>query len=82
MTDDLSPAGLAADIVVGLFSGYVGTRLYEMESKVDRDQEDRVRPGSPYQIAAEKTTRLMGLHLDDATLEKAGMVFHYGLGMR
>jgi len=57
-----------ADIGIGLISGYVGTKLmepvgvklYELESETDRQQEDRVRPGPPYQIAAERTAKLVG----------------------
>jgi hypothetical protein len=39
----------------------VRLKLYEPESEADRQQEDRVRPGPPYQIAAEKTAKLVGL---------------------
>ena len=80
---------MAADISIGLLAGYVGTKimepvsmkLYELESKADREQEDRVRPGSPYRLAAEKMTKAVGLHLADKELDRAGMAFHYGLGM-
>ena len=80
---------LLSDSALGLICGYVGTkvmepvsmRLYELEPEAERQQEDRVRPGPPYTIAAQKTTRLLGLQLSDKQVEQAGLVFHYGLGM-
>ncbi len=81
---------LLSDIPVGMFSGYVGTKvmervsmkLYEWEPEAYRRQEDKVRPGPPYEIAARKTTQLLGLHLSDTQVQTLGMiVFHYGLGM-
>ncbi len=78
-----------ADIGIGLISGYIGTKLmepvgmklYELESEEDRKQEDAVRPGEPYTIAAQKTLKLINIQLKDKQTEKVGMVFHYGLGM-
>lgn len=79
-----------ADIGLGLIGGYVGTKLmepvsmklYKLESEEDRRREDSVRPGSPYEIAARKTTRSMGLELEQKQLETlATYGFHYGLGM-
>lgn len=78
-----------SDVGIGLISGYVGTRvmepvsmkLYELESEEDRRREDEVRPGSPFEIAARKTTQAVGLQLEDPQLQMAGMAFHYGLGM-
>ncbi len=55
------------------------TKLYELEAPADRDREDAARPGPPDRIAAQKSTELLGLHLDDAALDKAALVFHYGL---
>jgi len=81
---------LIADIGVGLIAGYAGTKvmepvsvkMYEWESEVDRQQEDAVRPGSPYEIAARKTTHLLGMKLSDEHIQKLGTtLFHYGLGM-
>ncbi len=37
----------------------VSIRLYELESEKDRQREDAVRPGPPYEIAAKK----IGTHL-------------------
>ncbi len=81
---------LAADVALGLIGGYVGTKvmepvsmkLYEWESEEDRRREDTVRPGPPYEIAARKTTQLLGLQLSDQQVETPGTIgFHYGLGM-
>jgi len=41
--------------------------------------EDAARPGPPDRIAAQKSTELLGLHLDDGALDNASLVFHYGL---
>jgi uncharacterized membrane protein YagU involved in acid resistance len=78
-----------ADLGIGAISGYVGTKvmepismkLYEWESEEARKQEDAVRPGPPYQIAAQKTAKLVGIDLNEQQVSKAGMLFHYGLGM-
>lgn len=76
-------------IGAGLIGGYVGTRvmepvamkLYAMESESARQQEERVSLGVPYDIAARKTTELLGLRLDDQQLKTVGkLFFHYGLG--
>ncbi len=81
---------LVAEIAAGLIGGYVGTKvmepvemkLYAMESAEARQQEDRVRPGPPYDIAAHRTTEVLGLHLDEQQLKTVGTIFfHYGLGM-
>jgi hypothetical protein len=77
------------DGAIGAVSGFLGTKvmepvamgLYKLEPEVARRQEDQVRPGPPYEIAARKTTELLGMHLDEKQLEKAGLAFHYGLGM-
>jgi hypothetical protein len=80
---------IVRDGVIGVVSGYVGTKvmepvamgLYKLEPEAARRREDAVRPGPPYEIAAGKTADLLGVHLDEERLEKAGMAFHYGLGM-
>jgi uncharacterized membrane protein YagU involved in acid resistance len=40
-----------------------------------------VRPGPPYEVAAQKMAKQLGLHLSEKQQEQAGLVFHYGLGM-
>src|SRR5713101_2598586 len=89
MNQRVEAKAIVSDLAVGLISGYVGTKamepvsmkLYELESEADRQREDQVRPGPPFQIAAEKIAKLLGLQLSEKQLEKAGMLFHYGLGM-
>lgn len=78
-----------AAAALGLIGGYVGTKvlelvsikLYEWESEEARRQEDAVRPGPPFQIAAEKTARLLGINLTENQLNTASLLFHYGAGM-
>ncbi len=79
-----------ADVGIGLIGGYVGTKvmerasmtLYQWESEEARRQEDAVRPGPPYELAARKITGLLGLRLSDQQIQTVGTVlFHYGLGM-
>lgn len=80
---------LIKDAALSVIGGYAGTRvmepvamkLYKMGSEGARKQEDDVRPGPPYNIAAKKATELLGLELSEAQLQKLGkVVFHYGLG--
>lgn len=82
--------GLAWGIGTGMIGGYVGTKvmeqvsmkLYELEPEGDRQKEEEVRPGNPFYVAAEKTTRLFGIELSEDGLQKlATYGFHYGLGM-
>lgn len=80
---------LVEDLAVAAAAGYLGTKvmepvsqkLYELESDHDRRREDTARPGAPYRIAADKTTRLLGLRLTEKRLDQAAMVFHYGLAV-
>lgn len=78
------------DVGVGLAAGYVGTKAMEavamglyqkVEPEQDREQEDAVRPGPPFKIAAEKTAALAGVELKGTPLKVGSMAFHYGLGM-
>jgi hypothetical protein len=77
------------DTAIGLVSGFLGTKvmepvamsLYKLEPEAARKQEDAVRPGPPYEIAAKKTTELLGLDLEKKQVKKLGRAFHYGLGM-
>ena len=55
--------------------------MYERQGQAARDREDAVRPGPPYRIAAQKTTALLGLELSESALDKAALVFHYGLAV-
>lgn len=82
-------AELVKDMPVAVAAGYVGTklmepisqRLYDWEPEEDREREDAVRPGPPFEIAAEKTAKLVGVEFDDTQKERLGLVFHYGLAV-
>ncbi|WP_219419015.1 DUF1440 domain-containing protein [Pseudonocardia nigra] len=82
-------AELVKDLPVAPLAGYVGTKvmepvsmkLYQWESEADRAREDAARPGPPYQIAADKTLRLVGVELEGPARQRAGMGFHYGLAI-
>ena len=56
-------------------------KLYEWEPDEARQQEDVVRPGPPYQLAANKVADRQRLDLSDSQRKALGMGFHYGLGM-
>jgi hypothetical protein len=80
-----------SDIGIGMIGGYVGTqvmervsmKLYKLESEEDRKQEEEVRPGPPFEIAARKTAEALGIELSEEQLQKVATYgFHYGLGMR
>lgn len=73
-----------------VLAGYVGTKvmepvamgLYKLESSSAREQEDSVRPGPPYKIAAQKTFKFLGLRSSEKQLKMVSKIgFHYGLGM-
>lgn len=80
---------LLEDLAVSAVAGYVGTKamepvgmkLYELESEADRQREDAVRPGMPYEIAATKIAGLVGVSVEDAALQRAALVAHYGLAL-
>lgn len=80
---------LLFDLALAPLAGYLGTKvmepigtwLYERESQADRDLEEAVRPGPPYRIAAQKSAALIGLELSEPALDKAALVFHYGLAV-
>ncbi|MEX1069632.1 MAG: DUF1440 domain-containing protein [Chloroflexota bacterium] len=76
-------------MAVAMVGGFVATKamepvttaLYGAESEADRERERQVSPGVPYRVAAEKVTRRLGLRLSDPQLDRAGLIFHYGLGV-
>ncbi len=78
-----------SDLALAPIAGYLATKvmepvsskLYELESEVDRAREDAVRPGPPYRIAAERTAALLNVQLADHALDKAALAFHYGLAV-
>jgi hypothetical protein len=55
--------------------------LYRAVSPEARAKDDAARPGPPYRLAAEKTTKAVGLDLPDKAVGLAGMGFHYGLAV-
>jgi len=77
-------SSLIEDVAVAWPAGYVGTRamepvsmkLYELESAADREREDGVRPGPPYEIAAKKIAGLVGVTLQGTALERASLAAH------
>lgn len=82
-------AGILRDFAVAAAGGLVATKamepvtttLYERASEADRQREQRVSPGVPYRVAAEKMSGRIGLRLSDQQLDRAGLVLHYGLGV-
>ena len=77
------------DLALAPVAGYLGTKamepvgawMFERQSEAARQREEAVRPGPPYRIAAQKTTALLGLKLSEPALDKAALVFHYGLAV-
>lgn len=76
---------LATDTLLGAAAGYAGTKVmeqfnlktYELEPEEDRKQEEAVRPGPPFRIAAENLSeRALGIELSEDQAAKAGMAFH------
>jgi hypothetical protein len=80
----------SVDVAISAVTGYVAAKtvmdpvtvkLYEWEDPGARQREDALRPAQPYRIAAEKTTRLLGLALPDRLLDKLALGFHYGVAV-
>ncbi|OLT35730.1 DUF1440 domain-containing protein [Actinomadura sp. CNU-125] len=82
-------ADLLTDAAIAPVAGYAATKvmepvsmkLYQLQSDTARGREDDARPGSPSQIAADKTLGLLGIHLKGTTRERSGTAFHYGLAI-
>jgi hypothetical protein len=77
---------LVKDVAIAPLAGYLATGVMERtnmvlyqyaEPEADRERETEVRPGPPFRIGADKTLRLVGIKLNDAQLDKAGMALHY-----
>jgi uncharacterized membrane protein YagU involved in acid resistance len=85
----MKTAEILEDLAVASLAGYVGTKamepvsmkLYQLESEQARTQEDEVRPGPPYRIAAQKIFGALGVKLEGKALEAASMGMHYGLAV-
>lgn len=79
---------LLADAAIGVVAGLVATKLtefaqralYEPMPKAVKETEERVSPGPPPQVAAEKTAGWIGYKLNKRQTEVGGQVVHYGLG--
>ena len=72
--------GLAADVAASKVTEYAQTALYRLTSSDVKKQEERVRPGPPYDIAAQNTAGLLDIQLDHKQLSRAGIAFHYIAG--
>lgn len=72
--------GIAAGLAATVATKYAQQALYGPMPQSVKGQEERVRPGEPPQIAAEKTARMLGHELDDRQRKMLGMVFKFGLG--
>tara|TARA_R110002073_G_scaffold139085_4_gene289007 strand:+ start:2009 stop:2530 length:522 start_codon:yes stop_codon:yes gene_type:complete len=81
----MKSSNLALDIGIGLFAGFATTKVTEYAQQAlwkvtpgpVRQLENQLRPGPPFRVAAEKTSKLAGFDLDDKKLQAAGMAFHY-----
>ncbi|SDY92841.1 hypothetical protein SAMN05661080_05050 [Modestobacter sp. DSM 44400] len=80
---------VAEDLAVAAVAGYLATkamepvsmRLYELESEEDRQHEDAVRPGPPYELAAKKIAASLEAELHGRALERASLAMHYELAL-
>ena len=81
--------GVLLDVGVRLLAGLAATKvteygqqaLWALTPEDIKEQEQRVRPGPPFRVAAEKTAALAMVELDPEQLDRAGLVFHYGSGV-
>jgi hypothetical protein len=81
---------LLTDLALAGAAGYLGTKamepvsmkLYELESDEDRAREDAARPGPPYQVAAEKLSKVFGVQLSEQQLSRLSLALHYGLAIQ
>lgn len=82
-------ANLLMDVAIGLVAGMVATKVtgYAQEALYGpmpdriKEQEKRVRPAPPPQVAAEKSAQALGLDLNQEQLKRAAMGIHYASGM-
>ncbi len=73
--------GLAAELAATVVTGFAQQALYRLTPEDVREREDRVRPGPPPRLAAERISGWLGLHLSQKQTKAAAMALHYGLGM-
>ena len=70
---------LLLDMAVGILAGLAATKvtefaqqgLWALTPEETREEEQRVRPGPPFRVAAEKTTELAGVDLDEQQTDRA-----------
>lgn len=82
-------ADVLLDLGVGLVAGLVATKiteygqqaLWSLTPEKIKQREERVRPGPPYRVAAEKTAHLVNVELERDQLDRLGAAFHYGSGI-
>ena len=81
---------LLADVAVGLFAGFVATKVTDLAQgplrratpEGAKRREARVSPGpSSSQVAARRIAERLGRPLDDRWLRPAAKAVHHGLGM-
>jgi hypothetical protein len=85
---DRKQSSLATDLAIGMLAGLVATKatefaqaaLYKPMPTAIKLEEKRVSPGSPPQVAAEKTAVRLGYKLSEKQAERGGLAVHYGLG--
>ena len=81
-------SSLPADLAIGVVAGLVATKLtefaqealYEPMPAAIKKKEERVSPGPPPEVAAEKTAGLLGYKLTEKQAQLGGLAVHYGLG--
>lgn len=79
---------LVVDMAIGFFAGVVATKVtgyaqeasYRVMPNKVKEQEERVRPADPPEVAAKKIARLFGTELEGKKIETAASLVHYGLG--
>ena len=59
----------------------VMTGMYALESDETRRMEEAVRPGEPFEIAADRCAYWIGVQLTDGQRKGIATAVHYGLGM-
>lgn len=73
--------GLTAGLVTTAMTGPVQNLLDRFTPEDARKREEKVRPGPPTQLAAERLDRTMGAGLDAQETERASTAIHYAAGI-
>jgi len=79
---------LAVDTAIGIVAGLVATKatdwaqaaLFGVTPAKVSEEEERVRPGPPAEIAAKDLANRLGVRLDEKSRARAGNIVHYALG--